>query len=127
MGEGPICIRRTNTIEEAQIIVGWLEEQHIKATVTDPSSTGAMAFGVTDREGIEIYVADAETADRAKAALAEHDRQHAKTLDDSTPERMIDLVCEECSQVNSFPRDQAGTVQECSECGTYLDVPSDTE
>lgn len=123
MADEPICIRHANTIEEAEIIVAWLGEQGIEATVTDPSSTGVMAFGVTDPEGIKIYVADAETAERAKVALAEHDRQQA--LDEDDAKAMIDVTCEECKQVNSFPSENAGTTQECSECGSYLDVPGE--
>lgn len=121
----PICIRHANTTEEAEIIVAWLEEQGIEATVTDPSSTGVMAFGVTDTEGIEIFVADAQTAERAKVALAEHDKQHALDGGEAEPEAMIDVTCDECKQVNSFPSDSAGTTQECSECGGYLDVPGE--
>ncbi len=121
MADETICVRHANTIEEAEIIVAWLEEQGIEATVTDPGSTGVMAFGVTDPEGIEICVADAETAVRAKVALAEHDRQQA--LDEDDAKAMIDVTCEECKQVNSFPSEYAGTTQECSECGSYLDVP----
>jgi len=123
MAGEPICIRRVNTIEEAEIIIAWLEEQGIEAKVIDPSSTGVMAFGVTDLEGVEIFVADAETAKRAETALAEHDRQHAHGEDDGGA--MIDVPCPECNHVNAFPADYAGSTQECAECGAYLDVVGD--
>ena len=86
-----------------------------------------MAFGVTDTEGIEIFVADAETAERAKVALAEHDEQHALEDEETETVGMIDVICEECKHVNSFSSDEAGTVQECSECGGFLDVPGEAE
>ena len=123
MADEPICIRHANTIEEAEIIVAWLAEQGIEATVTDPSSTGVMAFGVTDPEGVKIYVADAQTAERAKAALAGHDASDESAV----AEEMIDVTCEECKHTNSFPPDYAGSTQECSECGAFVDVPGEGE
>jgi len=123
MADEPICIRHATTIEEAEIIVAWLEEQGIEATITDPSSTGVMAFGVTDPEGVEIYVADAQTAARAQAVLAEHDAADESAVTDE----MIDVTCDECRHTNSFHSDYAGSTQECSECGSFIDVPGEGE
>ena len=123
MAEEPVMIRRTNTVEEADIIVAWLEERGVKAVVPDRDNPGVLAFGVTDVEGIEIYVADAETAERARTLLAEHDRQRGAQSTRDAPEDGVEVTCEECGQVNSFPRDAYGSVQECSECGAYLDMP----
>ena len=35
----------------------------------------------------------------------------------------IQLPCEGCGKTVSFPFSDAGTVQECPECGGYLDIP----
>jgi len=124
MPENPVCIRRTNTIEEAEILVFWLDDRGVKATVLDPDSTGVFAFGVTDPEGVEIYVADEETAERAKVLLAEHDKEREEpTPADDTP-ALIEVKCDECGQRNSYPSDRAGSVQECTQCGAFIDVPS---
>jgi hypothetical protein len=123
MAKGPICIRRAGTVEEADIIVAWLEEQGIEASVLDRDNPGVLAFGVTDVEGIAICVADAETAERAKALLDEHDRQHSQSMEGAGAGDTVTVRCSECDEVNSFSSDQRGTVQACAECGAYLDVP----
>ena len=111
------------TVEEAEIIVAWLDENGIEATIVDPSNPGVMAFGVTDPEGIAIWVADSETAERAATLLAEHDTRSAAV---ETPDAAIDTVdvtCPDCGHAGGFPADLAGTVQECPECGANVDVP----
>lgn len=127
MPNEPVCIRRANTMEEAEIIVAWLDEQGVQATVVDPNNPGVMAFGPSDAEGITIYVADAETADRAKALLAEHDKQHGQGSTTAPAGDTVDVTCAACGRVNSFSFDACGSVQECSECSTYLDVPAADE
>jgi hypothetical protein len=123
MAAEPVVIRRTATVEEAQIIVAWLDEQGVEAVVVDQANPGVFAFGVTDIEGIAIAVPDEESARRAESILAEHDREHAEaTLPDTSIER-VDVVCETCKSTTTFTGEQRGTVQECSECGAYLDVP----
>ena len=57
-----ICVRRTATVEEADIVVAWLDSQGLKAQVVDRENIGVRAFGVTDHEGIAVCVADEETA-----------------------------------------------------------------
>ena len=122
MAEGPVIVRRTRTVEEADIIVAWLDGHGVKATVLDRENPGVFAFGVTDREGIEIVVADQETAARAEALLEAHDRERAQAA--ASP-GTVDVTCEECQEVRTFSSDLRGTVQECPECGTFLDVPKE--
>jgi hypothetical protein len=120
----PVLIRRTKTIEEAEILIAWLDEHGVKATVLDPDSTGVFAFGVTDPEGVEVYVADEETAEKAKVLLAEHDAERDRAASaEGAAAAPIELKCEECGEVNTFESDLAGTVQECAECGAFVDVP----
>ena len=122
MAGEPVIIRRTNTVEEADIIVAWLGEQGIEAKVYDHENPGVLAFGVTDSEGIEIYVADAETAERARKLLEQHDaRRDAEEA--KIPGSTIEVKCEECGHVNSLPGYTRGSVQECEECDAYIDVP----
>jgi len=123
MAAEPVVIRRTATVEEAQIIVAWLDEQGVEAVVVDQANPGVFAFGVTDNEGISIAVPDEESARRAKSILEEHDRQQADTAPPDTSIEMVAVVCEACKATTSFTGEQRGTVQECSECGAYLDVP----
>lgn len=120
----PVLIHRTATLEEAEILIAWLDEQGVKATVLDPDSTGVFAFGVTDPEGVEIYVSDETTAERAKALLAARREEHAEAAPGQAASVPLEVKCDECGQVNSFEPGLAGTVQECAECGAYVDVPS---
>ncbi len=124
MSKNPVCIRRATTVEEAAIVVTWLEEQGVEATVIDPGNPGVMAFGVTDAEGIEVYVADTETAERARALLAEHDRKKEVGEESRSLSETIEVQCEKCGTTSDFGGDQRGTVQSCSKCGGYMDVPS---
>ncbi len=124
MPNQPVCVRRTSTVEEAAIIVGWLQERGVGATVLDPDNPGVMAFGVTDPEGIEIFVADVETAERAKALLVEHDQQRTTAAATDAPGGTLEVTCESCGQTSMFAAISRGTVQECPECGAYLDVPA---
>jgi hypothetical protein len=114
------CIRRTATVEEADIIVTWLAGRGVEAQVVDRANPGVLAFGITDTEGIAICVADEETAEKAQALLEEHDRERA---DQAEGKGQVETTCEECGALNRFSLQQRGTVQECSECGAYIDVP----
>ena len=122
MANEPICVRRTTTIEEADIICGWLAERGITAEVSDRNNPGVLAFGVTDVEGIAICVADAETAEKTAKLLDEHDREHARTGDGSS--EPVDVVCDACGETCSFAGEESGTVQTCPHCQGHLDVPS---
>ncbi|MBI4719202.1 MAG: hypothetical protein HY763_15500 [Planctomycetes bacterium] len=117
-----VCVRRTATVEEADIVVAWLDGQGIKAQVVDRENIGVRAFGVTDHEGIAVCVADEEAAREARELLEAHDRQRLQ----GTVVAPTDLVlrCPECGVSNSFPAQAAGTVQECFLCRAFVDVPA---
>ncbi len=116
------CIRHTGTIEEADLIVAWLDEQGIEATIVGRDSTDVIALGVTDKEGIAICVPDAATAEKAGALLEQHDAEHQVASTREIVTGPIEVTCEECKQVTSFEGKFNGTVQECSSCGAYVDV-----
>jgi hypothetical protein len=124
MSGDPVCVRRAKSVEEAEIIVAWLDEEGIEATIVDPSNPGVLAFGVTDVEGIAVYVRDAETAERAAALLAEHDRRHDESGSEEASRERIQQECPECGQNVEFDAELGGTVQECPECGANVDVRS---
>lgn len=124
MSTTTICVRRANSMEEAEIIVAWLAENGLHATIMDPGNPGVFAFGTTDMEGIAIHVADAAAAEQATKLLDEHDRAAADRLAKMGP---ISAVCEECGASNTFPAAYAGSVQECEKCTAYVDVPGAEE
>ena len=124
MTEDPIVIRRTSTVEEAEIVVAWLSERDINAFILDRDNPGVLAFGITDEEGIAIAVAQGETAQRAVGLLEVHHQEHLQQTkahaDAGTAS--IEVICEECGTQNVYAVAAAGTVQECEECRAFLDV-----
>jgi hypothetical protein len=119
MANKPVCIRSTASLEEASIIVAWLATQGVEAQIADPGNPGVMAFGVTDPEGIEIYVKDEETAQTARKLLKEHDQEKGKAHHPGS----VEMTCDSCGTKTRFSADTRGTTQECPECGAYMDVP----
>ena len=122
MTDQPVCLRRVNTLEAAQLLVAWLDDHEIDATVVGAQNPGSLAFGVTDFEGIGVFVPDESTAERATQLLAEHDARSPEGVSD---EEYFDATCDECGEVTTFENDDAGTVQSCSACGAFIDVPGD--
>lgn len=122
MTDQPVCIRRVNTLEEAQLLVAWLDEHEIDATVVGAQNPGSLAFGVSDFEGIGVFVVDGSTAERTTELLAEHDAQSPASEPD---DGYLDVTCDECGEVTTFQRDEVGTVQTCAACGAFVDVPDD--
>lgn len=120
-----VCIRSTGTLEEAEMIVTWLEEAGIETTIIGRDNPGVFAFGITDTEGIAICVSDEETAERAIALLDQHEQENRDSA--GTDTGSVDARCEECSAVTSFAAGLRGTVQQCLGCGGYLDVPINSE
>ena len=67
MNEGPIVVRRVGTVEEADLIVAWLDINGVEAAVLDRDNPGTLAFGVTDvgrqvqRDAAQRWLAGAES------------------------------------------------------------------
>jgi len=55
--------------------------------------------------------------------LATHDGERARESKAAHPSGRVEVTCEACGKVNSFQTDAVGSVQECSQCGEYLDMP----
>lgn len=128
------CVFVANTLGEAEVAATWLDGESISAEVMDVNTLGGLdgltplsPTGVGQR-GIEVWVKDAADAERARALLAEHEaalQTKAKVrAADHTP---VEVVCEECGKSTRFPGEQRGSVQSCSVCGAFMDVPGDDE
>lgn len=122
MSNEPVCVRRVDTIEEAQLLVAWLDDNEIDATIMGGQNPGSLAFGVSDFQGIRILVADDAIAARAAELLAEHD---AGPRDNAAAEPSVDMTCEECGAVTKFDSGEKNKVQTCSACGAFVDIPDD--
>ena len=115
----PVCVHRAASLEEASIVRAWLEDQGIHTVVEDPANPGVLAFGVTDSEGIAVYVSDPLRAKEAEKLLADHQRQRRL---DVIGEGEVLVRCEGCGATLHFQAGARGTVQECGECGAFLDI-----
>jgi hypothetical protein len=124
------CVYVADSPAVAEVIVGWLGEQGVSAQVMNSATLGGLdgltpwsTTGVSS-VGIEIWVNDLAQADDARKLLEEHDKdiaaKRAKTASIVGP---VAVVCEECGHNNVFAGNQAGSTQDCEECGAYLDVP----
>ena len=128
------CVFVANTLGEAEAATTWLDGEGIAAQVVDVNAVGdldgLMALSPTGvgQRGVEVWVKDAADIERARILLTEHEaamKAKAKVrADDATP---VDVVCEECSKSTRFPAAQRGSVQSCSTCGAFMDVPGDDE
>jgi len=122
MAREPVCVRRALTAEEADLIAAWLDDQGIKATVMGHDSFGRQAFGVTDPEGVGVFVTDEAAAQRAAELLAEHDKAAVRDSDRDDP-GTVSVTCDGCGSVSAFPPEMRKTTQACPHCGGYVDVP----
>lgn len=123
MNNEPIFVRRVDTIEEAQLLVAWLDDNEIDATIVGGQNPGSVAFGVSDFQGIRIFVADDAKATRATELLEEHD---ARPSENASTESGVEMTCEECGAVTKFQGGEKDKVQTCSACGAFIENPDET-
>jgi hypothetical protein len=67
----------------------------------------------------------AEDAERAKQLLLELEARERKKREEAGTGPPIEVVCEECGCRASFPAGKRGSVEECPQCGVYLDIGDD--
>jgi hypothetical protein len=72
-----------------------------------------------DAPRILVFADDAERARRILLELEE--RQRARTAEASAGPP-IEVVCEKCGERSAYPAAQQGSVQNCPNCGAYVDV-----
>jgi hypothetical protein len=123
----PRCIFVTDHPGEADVVVIWLGQQEIAAQVMNRNTMGGLEgltpwVGVSAR-GIEVWVKDADDASRAGQLLAAHHAlQAGKAPESTTPRGPVNVLCEECGASVAFPGADHGSVQDCPECGAFIDV-----
>jgi hypothetical protein len=86
------------------------------ATADNPMTDSAPWW---DAPRILVRTADAERAKRLLLELEERARNEAQEAKASP---LIEVACEECGSLVSFPESQRGSVQSCPQCGAYVDV-----
>jgi hypothetical protein len=115
----PSCVYVANTIGEALVVAGWLREQGIPAEVMHAETLGTLPPTVAVATGIEVWVVDRARASEAIRLLGEHALERFVEKQTGAP---LEVVCDECGRISSFPAAQRGSVQSCPHCFAYLDV-----
>ncbi len=128
------CVYVADSPGNAEVLVLWLDDQGVKAQVMNPATLGGL-LGLTpfspsgvSSTGIEIWVDDPTQATLARQLIEQHEQEIAAKRERAAQTvGPITVVCEECNHENIFSGEQAGSTQDCEECGAYLDVPGPEE
>ena len=108
---------------QAHLFVKALEEAGIKAeiegTVLHPAVENVVNVPWRSAPRIMVFAEDAERAKRLLLELEQRERNEAAKKE-GVP--AIDVVCEKCGQRSTYPATQRGSVQNCQQCGAYVDV-----
>lgn len=115
------CVYRASSLEQADIIAAWLDEQGISAFVKNRNMAGTYVALAVAPKGVEVCVLDDNQADQARELLKHHERS-LKSRKAATQEKVIPVFCTECGRRVEFPGELYGTVQTCPSCGRNIDV-----
>lgn len=98
-----------------------LEAAGISAFATDEGMSTLLVPNLVG--GIKLQVPAAEAA-RAEAVLAElREAAQSPAADAEGDDGGVSFHCPSCNAEIWFPSDRRGHVEECPECGNYVDVP----
>jgi Putative prokaryotic signal transducing protein len=121
-------VYRAKNATQAHMLATALEEAGIKAEVQGenlhPLSLTAVNL-ISDSPlwwaapRILVLEEDAERAGQLLLEWEARERMKAQETEGMPP---VDAVCEKCGRLTSFPAAQRGSVQECPQCGGYIDV-----
>ena len=105
-------------------------EAHLLRNVL--GTAGIEAFAMEDFSEIHKPQVWVERADihRVKPILDDYERRAGDlrdivSQDEVQAESEIETLCEECGARAAFPASQLGSVQQCQNCGAYVDVESE--
>lgn len=116
-----ITVYKASSIEQADIVLAWLDEQGIPAFVKNRHMAGAYATLAVAPQGVEVCVANPAEAEKAKELLAEHESAIKERRRESY-EKIVRIQCTACGRLLEFPGEFFGTVQSCPHCGQNVDV-----
>lgn len=122
----PRCVFVADTLGLAESTVLRLGHDGIRAEVMKDlppvlaEITLPIAASTSPMRGYEVWVSDPADTDRALEVLDAIDAVRHERADKTG---LMIFNCDECGQQLAFPADQEGTVQECTHCNAYVDVP----
>jgi hypothetical protein len=124
--QNPVAIFTASSNVRARSLCHVLAQSGVEAhVIEDFSGVGLWVGGtIPGIHGPQVWV-DRADAERAASILKEHERREEELradLSSTTEAERVQSVCEECGQITAFPASQLGSVQECSQCGAFVDV-----
>jgi hypothetical protein len=127
----PVAVYNAANNLEAHFIRNALLSSGIDAFVTeDVSQVGTWVFGlIPEIHKPQVWV-ERTDIERAKPILEDYERRCAQRrnadTDAATEEGSpIEVACEACGRHTTFSASQRGSVQQCPNCGAYVDVGED--
>jgi hypothetical protein len=119
----PVAVYTAASNLESAVFCEMLAASGIEShAVEDVSRAGAWMFGLLP--GIhkpQIFVERAD-AERARVLIDEFERQAAVSGEGGGDEGSVDVVCEECNTICTYPASRWGYVETCPHCGAFVDV-----
>jgi ribosomal protein S27E len=120
----PRCVFVGESAAQAETVAAYLSGQGIAAEVIEPNTLGGLDglnfFTGIGARGLEVWVHDPAAVPRARELL---EAQAESLAQREARTGFVETECEECGARVKFPASEAGTVQDCPNCGAYLDVP----
>ncbi|PHR85924.1 MAG: hypothetical protein COA78_38600 [Blastopirellula sp.] len=108
---------------EVHLIVEMLGSNGIDAyAVEDQSGVSLFSFGTIGQFHQPNVWVEKSTAQAAAELIDQFFEKDQPSADSSTNASPIEVECEECGKVSTFPESQNGTTQDCSHCSAYVDV-----
>jgi hypothetical protein len=126
--QDPVAVYNATSNHEAQLVCIHLNEAGVEAYVTeDLSFVGVWALGFLPEINKPQVWVDRSAIEQTKPLLEEFENEIRKrlALEDNASQSDIaevEAFCEECGQGSFFPATQLGSIQDCPQCGAYMDI-----
>ncbi len=122
----PISAYNAETNHEAHFVRLVLEQGGVEAFVMeDLSPVGIWMFGLLPEIHKPQVWIERSDIERAKPLLVKYEQERSERPNPTTQEdtKPIEVVCEECGKPSLFTASNRSTIQDCPQCGAYVDVP----
>jgi hypothetical protein len=123
----PVAVYNAANNTQAMVVRDALAAAGVEAFVTEDLSVVGTWIGgfIPEIHKPQVWV-DRADVERAAPVLVEYERRAAELRRGAAADGgQVEVACEKCNGVATFPAAQQGTVQECPHCGAYIDVGED--
>lgn len=115
----PVKIYTAEDNAEAIIIVEMLKAHGLAAFVEEDQFWALGALTQLRRPNVWVEEAMAQ---KATDLIRQYDARKWERAHPAAGTSHVEVRCEECGNISSFPDSLLGTVQDCPHCGAYVDV-----